>query len=68
MLTTIIGKMKSSKHWERTHKYGVRVPRNIKEALAIDAENRNTLWADAVGLERRATGLRLKNTMAILMS
>ena len=24
--TAIIGKMKSSKHWERAHKYGVRVP------------------------------------------
>ena len=28
--TVIIGKMKSSKHWERTHKYRVRVPRNVK--------------------------------------
>ena len=46
--TAIIGKMKSSKHWERTHKYGVRVPRNIREAFEIDAENGNTLWWDAL--------------------
>ena len=45
--------MKSSKHWERTHKYGVRVPRNVKEALEIDAENGNTLWADAIKLEMK---------------
>ena len=49
----IIGKMKSSKHWERTHKYGVRVPRNMKEALQIDAENGNTMWVDAVKLEMK---------------
>jgi hypothetical protein len=41
--TAIISKMKSIKHWERTHNYGVRVPRNMKEALTIDAENGNTL-------------------------
>ena len=48
--TAIIGKMKSSKHWERTYKYGVRVPRNVKEALEIDAKNGNTLWADDIEL------------------
>ena len=37
--TAIIGKMKSSKHWETTHKYGVRVPQNVKEAFEIDAKN-----------------------------
>ena len=51
--TTIIGKIKSSKHWERKHKCGVRDPRNVKEALAIDAENGRTLWVDAVGLEMK---------------
>ena len=46
--------MKSSKHWERTHTYGVRVPtRNVKEALEIDIKNGNTLWADAIGLEMK---------------
>ena len=45
--------MKSSKHWEKTHKYGVRFPRNIKEAFEIDAENGDTLWADAISLEMK---------------
>ena len=48
--TAVTGKMKLIKHWERTHKYGVRVPRNVKEALEIDAKNGNTLWVDAIGL------------------
>ena len=51
--TMIISKMKSSKYWEGTYKYGVRVPRNVKEALEIDAENGNTLWTDAIGLEMK---------------
>ena len=51
--TAIIGNIKLSKHWERTHKYGVQVPRNVKEALEIDAENGNTLWADVIELEMK---------------
>ena len=51
--TMIISKMKSSKYWERTHKYGVRVPRNVKEAFEIDDENSNTLWTDAIRLEMK---------------
>ena len=33
------------------YKFGVRVPKNVKEALALDKENGNTLWADAMALE-----------------
>ena len=48
----ILQKVKAkSKYWARTHKYGIRVPKNIKEALEIDKENGNTLWMDAVRLE-----------------
>jgi hypothetical protein len=48
----ILQKVKTkSKYWARTHKYGVRVPKNIKEAIEIDKENGNTLWMDAVRLE-----------------
>lgn len=34
-----------------THKYGVEIPRNIKEAYALDVKNGNTLWRDAVNKE-----------------
>ena len=47
---SIIAKVKS-KFWQRTHKYGVRVPKNVKEAKAIDAANGNTLWQDGITQE-----------------
>lgn len=42
-----------SKYWERTHKYGLRIPKSIKEAQEIDAENGDTMWMDAVRLEMK---------------
>ena len=32
-------------------KYGVQVPRNVKEAFELDAKNKNTFWRDAIKLE-----------------
>ena len=32
-------------------KYGVRVPRTVKEALRFDEENDNSFWADAISKE-----------------
>ena len=46
----IISKVKN-KYWQRTHKYGIQLPKTIKEALVIDAKNGNTLWWDAIVLE-----------------
>ena len=34
--------------------YGVEVPRNVKHALQLDAENGNTLWQDAMAKEIKA--------------
>ena len=48
----ILQKMKT-KYWSRTHKYGIRIPKNIKEAMEIDQASGNTLWMDAVRLEMR---------------
>jgi hypothetical protein len=33
------------------YKFGVRVPRNVMEALILDKENGNTLWKDAIKKE-----------------
>jgi hypothetical protein len=30
------------------YKFGIKVPRSIKEALMLDADNKNTLWQDAI--------------------
>ena len=35
-------------------KYGIRVPRNAKEAIQFDWENGNTLWRDAILKELEA--------------
>lgn len=37
-----------SKYWQQTHKYGIRIPKTVQEALAIDKENDNTLWWDVI--------------------
>lgn len=42
-----LSKLKS-KYWQRTHKYGIRVPKSVNEALAIDREEGNSLWTDAI--------------------
>ena len=50
--TRIIKKLKS-KYWQRTHKYGIRIPKSIGEAKEIDRNNGNTLWMDAIQLEMK---------------
>jgi len=35
-------------------KYGINIPRNVKEALAFDLINNNTLWIDAIKKEMMA--------------
>jgi hypothetical protein len=46
----ILQKVKS-KYWARTHKYSIRSPKSIQEAIDIDKENGNILWMDAIKLE-----------------
>ena len=46
----ILAKVKS-KYWTRTHKIGIQIPKNIKEAKLLDDANGNTLWWDAIMLE-----------------
>jgi hypothetical protein len=48
----ILSKTKS-KYWQRTHKFGLRIPKSVAEAQAIDAENGDTLWWDAIMKEMR---------------
>ena len=46
----IIAKVKSRMK-KKTHKYGIKIPRSVKEAYQLDKENGNTYWTDAVKLE-----------------
>ena len=40
-----------------THKYGIKVPRTIKQAYEFDKENGNTFWRDAVKKEMTNVGI-----------
>ena len=48
----IISKVKS-KCWTRTHKYGIRIPKNVNEAQELDRSNGNSLWWDAICQEMK---------------
>lgn len=48
----ILAKIKS-KYWTQTHKFGIRIPKSVKEARKLDSDNGNTLWWDAIMLEMK---------------
>jgi hypothetical protein len=41
----------------RTHKFGIRIPMSVREALEIDRSNGNTLWEDAI--QKEMTNVRV---------
>jgi hypothetical protein len=43
----------TTRYLKRTHKFGIEVPKTVKEALALDRKNGNTLWADAIAKEMK---------------
>ena len=51
---SIVAKIKS-KYWTRTHKFGIRIPKNVKQARELDADDSTglTLWWDAILKEMR---------------
>ena len=48
----IIKKVKS-RYWSRTHKFGIELPKSVKEALAIDRRTGTTFWKNAIEKEMR---------------
>ena len=47
---TILSKVKS-RYWKTTHKFGIRIPKTVKEALEIDQMNNNDFWRKAIEKE-----------------
>ena len=41
----------NARYHKRTHKFGIRLPKTVQEALQIDKETNTTLWRDALALE-----------------
>ena len=37
----------------RSHKYGIRVPRSVKDALSLDEENGNSFWIESIRKEMK---------------
>jgi Reverse transcriptase (RNA-dependent DNA polymerase) len=48
----IIKKVKS-RYWERSHKYGIRLPKSVKEALRFDRESGTDFWQRGIEKEMR---------------
>jgi len=46
----IMAKVKS-KYWLTSHKFGIKIPKTVEEALELDRANGNTLWQDAIKKE-----------------
>ncbi len=44
---------RTTRYLKRTHKFGIEIPNTVKEALALDHKNGNTLWVDAIAKEMR---------------
>jgi hypothetical protein len=38
---------------KQTHKFGIELPKTVKEALARDKKNGNTFWADTIAKEMK---------------
>ena len=43
----------NSRYHKRTHKYGIRVPKDVVEAQKLDKQNGNTYWQDAIDKEMK---------------
>lgn len=44
----IAAKVKSTKYWQRTHKYGIEIPKSVQHAKELDQANGDTQWWDAI--------------------
>ena len=42
-----------AKYWQRTHKFGICIPKTVAQAQQIDKDNGDTLWWDAILMEMR---------------
>ena len=53
-------KQRQSRYLKRTQKFGIDVPKTVKEALALDLKNGNTFWADAIAKEMKDVKVAFK--------
>jgi hypothetical protein len=53
-------KKQNPRYPKKTHKFGIKVPKTVKEALELDKKNGDTLWADAIAKEMRDVHVAFK--------
>ena len=56
----MIIKAVNTRYLKRTHKFGIRLPKTVEEALRIDKENGNTMWQDSMQKEMNAIRVAFK--------
>ena len=39
---------KTQQYWVKIYKYGIRIPKTVKEAVEIDQYNGDTFWWDSI--------------------
>ena len=59
MRNRIIGKVKS-RYWKTSHKYGVRLPHSVQEALQLDKESGTDFWWKAIQKELKKVMIALE--------
>ena len=47
------GRWAYDSYWVRTHKFGIRIPKDVRQAKQLDEENGNTLWWDTICQEMK---------------
>jgi hypothetical protein len=50
---------RTTRFLKRTNKFGIEIPKSIKEALALDRKNGNTLWVDAIAIAKEMREVRI---------
>jgi hypothetical protein len=53
-------KKRSTRFLKKTHKFGIKVPRSVTEAYALNKKNGNTLWADSIAKEMKNVRIAFK--------
>ena len=48
------------RYLKRSEKFGIAIPKNVKEALQLYKENGNTLWDDAIATEMKNVKVAFK--------
>ena len=46
-------KKRNRRYLKRNEKFGIALPKNVKEALQLDKKNGNTLWYDAIATDMK---------------